>query len=318
MSFVSECVDNFREIITQKYCQFSGRARRREFWMYALAEFIVLIVLSLLDKFLLRADGLLVGIVSVILYLPGIALSVRRLHDIDKNWYWLLFPNLLYFLVITFVVVGVILYKIHPFDAISSDIVGLFTIFVMIISVSYGIVMLIWFLTPGDRGDNRFGPDPKDASINDSNSTNCYSLDCFINNFREVVTTKYCCFSGRTRRREYWMFVWVYYVILAVATKVETSLHLLIDRTGDADLGILSIIIFLALLLPGLGILVRRLHDISKSAWWIMLLIIPIIGILWLLILNCKEGDRFDNKFGPDPKAERVFATDTGNNPPAV
>ena len=55
--------------------------------------------------------------------------------------------------------------------------------------------------------------------------------------------------------------------------------------------------------IPSLAVLVRRLHDVGKSGWFYFIFLIPIIGIIWLLVLYCTEGQKQDNKWGPDPKA---------------
>ena len=128
-----------------------------------------------------------------------------------------------------------------------------------------------------------------------------------IDNFREIVTQKYCLFSGRARRREYWMFVLVNVVLSLIATLIDNALHLKIGKSG-----VLELVLSLALLLPSLGLTVRRLHDIDKDWYWIFIVFIPIVGGIWMLVLECTEGNRFDNRFGPDPKAERLLDT----NPP--
>ena len=65
----------------------------------------------------------------------------------------------------------------------------------------------------------------------------------------------------------------------------------------------LSYIYSVALLVPGIAVGVRRLHDIGKSGWWLLISFIPLIGGIWLIILMAKEGDHGNNAFGPDPKA---------------
>ena len=59
----------------------------------------------------------------------------------------------------------------------------------------------------------------------------------------------------------------------------------------------------LAHFLPALSLVVRRLHDVGKSGWFYLIILIPIIGVIWLLVLYCTEGQKQDNKWGPDPKA---------------
>lgn len=64
-----------------------------------------------------------------------------------------------------------------------------------------------------------------------------------------------------------------------------------------------------AMLIPGLAVLARRLHDINKSGWWFFIAFLPIVGGIWLLVLLVTEGTRGDNQYGPDPKAgEAVLA----------
>ena len=66
--------------------------------------------------------------------------------------------------------------------------------------------------------------------------------------------------------------------------------------------GILQIIYGLAILLPGLGLTVRRLHDISKSGWWVLIAFIPVVGPIVLLILMCLNSPPGSNAYGPNPK----------------
>jgi uncharacterized membrane protein YhaH (DUF805 family) len=141
-----------------------------------------------------------------------------------------------------------------------------------------------------------------------------FASEC-VSNFTEIITKKYCLFSGRARRREYWMFVLANFVIGVIASVIDNVFGLEIEN-GANDIEILSTIVSLALLLPSLGLTVRRLHDIGRDWYWIFIALIPIAGPIWLLVLECREGDRFDNSFGPDPKAEPAFVP--GDNPPAV
>jgi uncharacterized membrane protein YhaH (DUF805 family) len=62
-----------------------------------------------------------------------------------------------------------------------------------------------------------------------------------------------------------------------------------------------------ALVIPGLAVCVRRLHDVGKSGWMLLIVFIPFIGAIWLLVLYCTAGDQGDNKYGPDPKANEVI-----------
>ena len=128
-------------------------------------------------------------------------------------------------------------------------------------------------------------------------------------NFVEIVTKKYCLFSGRARRREYWLYVLAEFIIGLILQVIDNAFHL---RIGES--GALSALSGLALLLPGLGLSVRRLHDTGRDWYWLLIVLIPFVGAIWLLVLACLEGDRGPNGFGPDPKA---FAAPAAGGPDA-
>ena len=107
-----------------------------------------------------------------------------------------------------------------------------------------------------------------------------------INNYLEVIKTKYFCFEGRTGRKAFWSFVLVNFVINFVLN--------LIPGVGK----IIAAIFTLAVLCPSLGINARRLHDVGKSGWLQLITIIPVIGIIVLLVLCAKPGDAAANKYG--------------------
>ena len=119
----------------------------------------------------------------------------------------------------------------------------------------------------------------------------------------------YINFKGRARRKEYWMFTLVYVIILMGCTALDNMFGTVFMMDGGA-LGEISMgygwaytICGLAHFLPALSLVVRRLHDVGKSGWFYLIILIPIIGVIWLLVLYCTEGQKQDNKWGPDPKA---------------
>jgi uncharacterized membrane protein YhaH (DUF805 family) len=122
---------------------------------------------------------------------------------------------------------------------------------------------------------------------------------------------QYVDFSGRARRREYWMFVLVNVVIVIALSVIDTLLGTGGFRATAGggsfyaanSLGLLSGLYTLAVLLPSIAVTVRRLHDTDRSGWWILLGFIPIIGGIILLVFYVLEGTRGPNRFGPDPKA---------------
>jgi len=125
---------------------------------------------------------------------------------------------------------------------------------------------------------------------------------------------RYADFQGRSRRKEYWMFVLLQVLVLV-------PLVLLIVATSDTSVGAdpfegivgISLILLFALVffIPSLAVQVRRFHDQDKSGWFVLLGMIPYLGGLIMLVFMCIEGTKGPNRFGPDPKdpyAEDVFA----------
>ena len=105
---------------------------------------------------------------------------------------------------------------------------------------------------------------------------------------------KYAQFSGRSTRAEYW---WFYLVTIAVSLLLA-----ILDSVFSIPFTLLSTIYFFASLIPSLSIQVRRLHDVDKSGWYILLNFVIIIGWIWLLVLNILDSTPGDNKYGPNPK----------------
>lgn len=103
--------------------------------------------------------------------------------------------------------------------------------------------------------------------------------------------------SGRSRRKEYWMFTLFNVLVAAFSAALDGLIGF-----GFDDNGPFGIITSLALLVPGLTVWVRRLHDTDRTAWWILLVFIPILGWIALLVFACQEGTRGSNRYGPDPK----------------
>ena len=105
---------------------------------------------------------------------------------------------------------------------------------------------------------------------------------------------KYGQFSGRATRAEYWRF---YLVTVAV-----TILASILDIALSIPSVSLSTIYFLVSFIPTISIQIRRLHDVNKSAWYMLLNFVIIIGWIWLLVLNIKDSTPGANKYGPNPK----------------
>ena len=130
-------------------------------------------------------------------------------------------------------------------------------------------------------------------------------------NWYVKVLKQYVDFSGRARRREYWMFILINVVIVIVLSLIDTLLGTGGFRATSGggsfyaanSLGVLSGLYSLAVLLPSIAVTVRRLHDTDRTGWWILLGFIPIIGGIVLLVFYVLEGTRGPNRYGPDPKA---------------
>ena len=117
------------------------------------------------------------------------------------------------------------------------------------------------------------------------------------------VLKNYTNFSGRSRRKEYWTYVLVYSLILLFAAVLDNIFGLTFEIL-ETDSGYGWIYFSTALLhfLPSLAVLIRRLHDVGKSGWFYFIILIPIIGFIWVLVLLTKKGDVGLNLYGPDPK----------------
>ena len=118
-------------------------------------------------------------------------------------------------------------------------------------------------------------------------------------NWYLAVLKNYAGFSGRARRKEYWMFVLFNMIFAIVAMILDNVLGIAIEGVGYGPLYGLYV---LAVLIPGLAVAVRRLHDVGKSGWMILIALIPIIGAIWLLVLMVTDSNTGENKYGPNPK----------------
>jgi len=110
---------------------------------------------------------------------------------------------------------------------------------------------------------------------------------------------KYAVFSGRSRRKEYWYFVLFVVIISIVLSLIDTLIGAYARSSG---VGLLSGIFSLAVLIPGIAVSIRRLHDTDRSGWWILLGLIPIIGQIILLVFYVQDSTPGTNGYGPNPK----------------
>ncbi len=137
----------------RKYVDFSGRARRAEYWWFVLFAILLGIVTAILDRIVApgmaaKGTGPVSMLGSLALLLPSLGVSVRRLHDIDRTGWWIL---IFYVAVAVLVVVALgAAFTGHPATAAL----------LLLVMCAFCIWLIVWFVTKGTAGPNRFGPDP--------------------------------------------------------------------------------------------------------------------------------------------------------------
>ena len=158
------------------------------------------------------------------------------------------------------------------------------------------IILLIWFCTKGTTGDNRFGYDPlQNLPVRIPTPAPTTFKEAIQHGFAE-----YGIFSGRARRLEYWY--WHLFFLLATLSALAIDFCVLGSKLGTPTP--INSIVGSFLMLPGLSVVVRRLHDLDKSGWYYWLGLIPIVGWIILLVWLCTKGTTGDNRFGADPLAQ--------------
>ncbi|MFJ5310018.1 DUF805 domain-containing protein [Streptomyces sp. NPDC088350] len=103
---------------------------------------------------------------------------------------------------------------------------------------------------------------------------------------------KYAVFSGRARRKEYWMFALFTAIIAVVLLAIGAAIKF----------PFLAVIFYLGILLPGLGVTVRRLHDTGRSGGWFFISFVPLVGGIIMLVFTCSDSQPGANQYGPNPK----------------
>lgn len=160
----------------RRYAQFNGRSRRKEYWTWFLFVVVAWIILSILDSALglggrtsvgpgavpggyAYGAGVTGGVLATLFllatFIPGLAVSVRRLHDIDRSGWWLLLPLAPYALGFAIML-----------GSLAAGVPGLAMVggLAFLAGVICAIVLLVWYCSAGTNGSNRFGPDPKGVS----------------------------------------------------------------------------------------------------------------------------------------------------------
>ncbi len=315
----------------QKYGDFDDRARRSEFWWFFL--------FCTVSSFILGIIPLLGQLCMLALLIPYLAVLVRRLHDTGRSAWWLLLllPTAILGLVVLLIVIFIITFP-AAWGADAEIGWGLILIMAFVnfaIFVGSTIPLLIFCALPGTVGPNRYGPDPLNPAPDVGGFCESPHVSTPADHLSEpepgrwrtltesikTCFQKYVDFKGRARRSEFWWF----FLFCTVSSLILVSIPLL----GQ--------IYVLALLMPSLAVSVRRLHDTGRSAWWILLFSIGMLGLLvavsiiatgealgaeteghfWLIVYICSAifvgstilmlifcalpGTVGPNRYGPDP-----------------
>ncbi len=114
-----------------------------------------------------------------------------------------------------------------------------------------------------------------------------------------IKVVKNFSFSGRARRKEYWMF---FLFVIVIAFGLGLLDAILGTYSKEAEIGLLGTIFILAIVIQSIAVGVRRLHDTGRSGWWLLINLVPFVGPIVVLVLMVLEGQSGDNQYGPDPR----------------
>lgn len=297
----------------KKYANFSGRASRQELWLFYLFYSVALAAPGSVAAFAFMRSGhlsdpamaaffyaslIVLILVAAALLLPYLGVSVRRMHDLNQSGGW-----------------AILLFI--PF---------------------FSLALLFAFAFKGTMGENNYGPDPMGSSdsflpdipspspflakqpvIIDAPATRISNDELtLVTVVKLCLTEKYSSFTGRASRKEFWLF-WLFHTIvsalaMAAMIYIVTTFSLEVNsRYYDKEdielvarkftlIMLIQLLIFCSLILPYLGVAVRRLHDLGKDGGLSALLVIPFPLIaLPVLIYFMRRGTIGENRFGPDP-----------------
>lgn len=151
------------------------------------------------------------------------------------------------------------------------------------------------------------------ARISETKTNNDVETFTLISAYKSMFK-KYAQFSGRSRRSEYWLAYLMntiiaigLYLIMVVAmfvSVISSGGHTIFTMVIMALSGVLMTVYAIVILVPSLAMTVRRLHDIGKSGWFLLLELIPYVGGLILLVFSVLDSQPGENQYGPNPKGE--------------
>lgn len=113
-----------------------------------------------------------------------------------------------------------------------------------------------------------------------------------------IALKKYAVIDGRARRKEYWYFFLFNLIIMLLLSTVDYTVGTVDIESGT---GLFGTLYALAIFIPSITVGVRRLHDLGRTGWWMLLSLIPIIGSIILIIFFVQPSESGKNEYGPNP-----------------
>lgn len=273
------------EVLRNKYDQFGGRAGRREFWLFMLVHVIVIAAATIVDFLWLIEDdvegfalGPIFWIYLFATFVPMIALGARRLHDTGRSGWWQV-------LVVAWIPAGVLalvtgIVVVAGGSEADVAVFGTLTLVFAITAVVGHIVLLVFALASGDQDDNQYGSPGESPDRPAVYST--------------VISTRYAQFSGRAGRKEFWLFTLVNGALFSITMVVGDAWV----NLGESNTNPITAIYGLITIIPALALGARRLHDIGRSGWWQLLILLPVIGLILLIVWAIMPSNEGENSHG--------------------
>ncbi|MBQ8046026.1 MAG: DUF805 domain-containing protein [Bacteroidales bacterium] len=299
----------------RQYSDFRGRARRKEYWMFTLFNFLITLLFYVVDYCLFFDRYLLTTVYLYVVLFPSFAVAFRRLHDIGKSAWWSLLTIVPYLILIFLVVI------IKQGEEAVTFLDTLLIVIGMVLFLAGTIWFIVLMAKDGEVGENKWGVNPKDPAA----PTDIVNIDCF--KYFSKCFVHYFDFKGRATRSEFWMFIGLSFIIQSIINNFGV-----VSVGGKTSINIFLTIYSLVVFIPSLAVFVRRYHDIGKSGGWVALpfaliiilafiiglfssspnvgIILVIFGILLfglifvLYALALKDSQPGENKWGPNPKDE--------------
>lgn len=159
-------IDWYKKVVFENYANFNGRARRSEYWYFALANIIIGVILMILDNVLglkigSSDTGILNTVYSLAVLVPGLAVATRRLHDIGKSGWILVITYIIIIISATTLIINSL--SMLAGVAGGEPAFGLTTMIIpILVMLAVSIYMLVLFCKDGERGENQYGQNPKE------------------------------------------------------------------------------------------------------------------------------------------------------------